>query len=397
MKRRITRLIHPDTKNPKPDGAVKMPVYASSTYRFESAEAGAATFAWQQGREVLHPPAPYNYARLGHPNLDTVEAQLLAVENREPGAWDALAFESGMAAITTTLLALLKPGAVLVTTTPLYGGTRQFIRDFLEPWGIRTWGLEPSHTAEQVLEAMNGVVPSVLYVETPANPTNQIWDWDYLGNLKKTWAASGSRVLMIADNTYWGPCWQNPLDLGADLTLYSATKSMSGHSDLVCGACIGETSLIKVIRSWRNKLGNTASPFTSWLLSRSLETVTLRMQASQQNAQILAPLLARHPAVERLVYPGAGSMLSLWLQGPDNPKKAWAFLNQLKIIQLAVSLGSNESLACHPASTTHSGVDPKERHQHGIDERLIRLSIGIEDPEDLWEDLEAALEASMNV
>jgi methionine-gamma-lyase len=172
---------------------------------------------------------------------------------------------------------------------------------------------------------------------------------------------------------------------------------MSGHSDLVCGACIGETSLIKVIRSWRNKLGNTASPFTSWLLSRSLETVTLRMQASQQNAQILAPLLARHPAVERLVYPGAGSMLSLWLQGPDNPKKAWAFLNQLKIIQLAVSLGSNESLACHPASTTHSGVDPKERHQHGIDERLIRLSIGIEDPEDLWEDLEAALEASMNV
>lgn len=397
MKRRNTRLIHPDSKHPKSVGAIKTPVYASSTYRFESAEAGAATFALQQGREVHHEAAPYNYARLGHPNLDTVEAQLLAVENREPGASDALAFESGMAAITTTLLALLEPGAVLVTTTPLYGGTRQFIRDFLEKWGIRTWALEPTHTAEQVLQGVNGVVPSVLYVETPANPTNQTWDWDYLVNLKKTWAATGSNVWMIADNTYWGPCWQNPLDLGADLTLYSATKSMSGHSDLVCGACIGDASLIKVIRSWRNKLGNTASPFTSWLLSRSLETVTLRMKAAQDHAQILAPRLAQHPAVERLVYPGAGAMLSLWLHGPDNHNKAWAFLNELQVIQLAVSLGSNESLACHPASTTHSGIDPKERQQHGIDERLIRLSIGIEDPEDLWEDLLAALEATKNV
>ena len=394
MKRRSTRLIHPDTPRPKDHGAVKTPIYASSTYLFESAEAGAATFAMQQGRPHHHEPAPYNYARLGHPNLETVEAQLLAIEGGEQGVHDALAFESGMAAITTSLLSLLKPGSVLVTTTPLYGGTRQFIRDFLEPWGIRTYGLQPSSTAEQVLKDLDGTVPALLYVETPANPTNQIWAWDHLNALKNAWSSTGHRVLLLADNTYLGPCWQKPLEQGADLSLYSATKSMSGHSDLVCGACVGDATLIRGIRSWRNKLGNTASPFTSWLLSRSLETVELRMEATQRNAQILVPRLREHPGIQRLEYPGSGAMISIWLQGPEDHTKAWKFLNALSIIQLAVSLGSNESLACHPASTTHSGVDPLERRQHGIDESLVRLSIGIEDPEDLWEDLLKALEAA---
>jgi methionine-gamma-lyase len=231
-------------------------------------------------------------------------------------------------------------------------------------------------------------------VETPANPTNQIWDWDHLNALKTAWSSTGQRVLLLADNTYLGPCWQKPLEQGADLSLYSATKSMSGHSDLVSGACIGDATLIRGIRSWRNKLGNTASPFTSWLLSRSLETVELRMEATQRNAQILVPRLREHPGIQRLEYPGSGAMLSIWLQGPENHTKAWKFLNALRIIQLAVSLGSNESLACHPASTTHSGVDPSERSQHGIGESLVRLSIGIEDPEDLWEDLLKALEAA---
>jgi len=299
-----------------------------------------------------------------------------------------------MAAITTTLLSLLKPGSVLVTTTPLYGGTRQFIRDFLEPWGIRTYGLQPGSTAEQVLKDLDGVTPSILYVETPANPTNQIWNWDHLNALKTAWSSAEQRVLLLADNTYLGPCWQKPLEHGADLSLYSATKSMSGHSDLVCGACVGDATLIRGIRSWRNKLGNTASPFTSWLLSRSLETVELRMEATQRNAQILVPRLREHSGIQRLEYPGSGAMISIWLHGPENHTNAWKFLNALRIIQLAVSLGSNESLACHPASTTHSGVDPMERSQHGIDESLVRLSIGIEDPEDLWEDLLKGLEAA---
>lgn len=394
MKRRSTQLIHPDTSRAKSEGAVKTPIYASSTYLFESAEAGAATFALQQGRPVDHEPAPFNYARLGHPNLETVEAQLLAVEGGQAGVHDALAFESGMAAITTTLLSLLKPGSVLVTTTPLYGGTRQFIRDFLEPWGLRTYALQPSSTAEQVLKDLDGRIPSILYVETPANPTNQIWDWKLLKDLKTSWGSSGQRVILLADNTYLGPCWQKPLELGADISLYSATKSMSGHSDLICGACVGDATLIRSIRSWRNKLGNTASPFTAWLLSRSLETVELRMQATQRNAQILVPRLREHPGIQRLEYPGSGAMISIWLNGPENRNNAWKFLNALKIIQLAVSLGSNESLACHPASTTHSGVDPEERKQHGIGEPLLRLSIGIEDPEDLWEDLLNALDAA---
>jgi methionine-gamma-lyase len=235
----------------------------------------------------------------------------------------------------------------------------------------------------------------MLYIETPANPTNQIWSWNLLRKLVQHWSASGNKPVVMADNTYLGPCWQHPLEEGADLVVYSATKSMSGHSDLICGTCVGDADLIRRIRPLRNKLGNTASPFTSWLLSRSLETVQLRMQAAQTNALILAERLRQHPAVQYIAYPGSGAMISLWLQGEEEQRIAWKFLNQLRCIKQAVSLGSNESLACHPASTTHSGVHPDERKAFRISDNLVRLSVGIEDAEDLWEDLQQALEQAL--
>lgn len=429
MKRKATRLIHPvqneEHESPKNFGAAKTPIYTASTYIFESAEAGAATFALQQGRPVEHEPAPFNYSRMGHPNLRQVEEQLVALEGRDAGLISALpdqalAFESGMAAISTSMLALLKPGSVLAYTTPLYGGTRQFLKDFLEPWGIHCLPLTPPGTqtsqsnlsqpcedspegsdsgilaqwAEQVKQIHNRT-PDMLYIETPANPTNAIWSWDLLRQLVQYWSATGPKPVVMADNTYLGPCWQHPLEEGADLVVYSATKSMSGHSDLVCGTCVGDADLIRRIRPLRNKLGNTASPFTAWLLSRSLETVQLRMQAAQNNARILAERLRQHPAIQDLAYPGSGAMISLWLQGGQDHRTAWKFLNQLRCIQQAVSLGSNESLACHPASTTHSGVHPDERQEFRISDNLVRLSVGIEDVEDLWEDLQQALEQAL--
>jgi len=411
MKRRATRLIHPQPQqggsvptDPQPYptsseaaglphlGAVKIPLFASSTYVFENAQAGADTFAGQQGRPMEGDPAPFNYSRLGHPNLVHVEAQLLALDGRTQGEDEAVAFESGMAAITTTLLALLRPGALLVCTAPLYGGTRQFIRDFLEPWGVRTVSLEPDGKLADLVASCRGLVPDLLYAETPANPTNLVWDWSVLRELKAAFKSDKAAPPLLVDNTYLGPCWQHPLEEGADLVLYSATKSMSGHSDLVAGACVGDRHLIKKIRSLRNKLGNTASPFTSWLLSRSLETVNLRMQACQINAQILVRRLEAHPAVANISYPGAGGMIAVYLAGPPDHHKAWTFLNHLRIFAQAVSLGSNESLACHPASTTHSGITPEERSRHGILPQLVRLSVGIEDPDDLWEDLLQALD-----
>ena len=399
-KRKATRLIHPVEPSNQaflPNyGSAKTPLYASSTYIFESAEAGAATFALQQGRAVDHEPAPFNYARLGHPNLVQVEGQLVALEGRSHGHIsdmpdEALAFESGMAAITTSLLALVKPGSVLAYTTPLYGGTLQFFKDFLEPWGIPCIPMRQSFQNSSPYPPQSPI-PDILYIETPANPTNETWSWNQLRTLVEYWANSGQRPVVMADNTYLGPCWQQPLEEGADLVLYSATKSMSGHSDLVCGACVGDASLVRRIRTLRNKLGNTASPFTAWLLSRSLETVQLRMQAAQSNARILAERLGQHPGIQDLAYPGSGAMLSLWMNGGEGHRIAWKFLNSLGCIQQAVSLGSNESLACHPASTTHSGMHPLERKEFRISDNLIRLSVGLENVEDLWEDLQQALE-----
>ncbi|MFM7380928.1 MAG: PLP-dependent transferase, partial [Bacteroidota bacterium] len=252
MKRKATRLIHP-VQPTEPGvlphfGAAKTPLYASSTYLFESAEAGAATFALQQGRAVEHEPAPFNYARLGHPNLVQVEGQLVALEGRERGQIggmpdEALAFESGMAAITTSLLALVKPGSVLAYTTPIYGGTLQFLKDFLEPWGIHCYPLRQGQPTESHDPAPSPI-PDILYIETPANPTNEQWSWDRMRTWVDQWASNGKRPVVMADNTYLGPCWQQPLEEGADLVLYSATKSMSGHSDLVCGACVGDASLV---------------------------------------------------------------------------------------------------------------------------------------------------------
>jgi methionine-gamma-lyase len=246
----------------------------------------------------------------------------------------------------------------------------------------------------------------MIYVETPANPTNILIDIAACRRVADTLSEGRDRVLLAVDNTYMGPLWQHPLKQGADLVLYSATKYIGGHSDVIAGACLGSRELIGRVKVMRTFLGSMAGPWTGWLLLRSLETLKPRMETQARNAAQVAGFLVKHPKVARVFYLGliedpgqqevfesqcldAGAMLSFEVKGGE--VGAFRFLNALKLVKLAVSLGSTESLAEHPASMTHAGVDPVERIKLGITASLVRLSVGIEHPDDLIGDLEQAL------
>jgi methionine-gamma-lyase len=250
----------------------------------------------------------------------------------------------------------------------------------------------------------------MIFLETPANPTNDLVDIAMCRSVADQFSTPDRRALVAVDNTYMGPLWQHPLRHGADLVLYSATKYIGGHSDVIAGACLGSLELITRVKTLRTFLGNMISPNTGWLLLRSLETLKLRMEKQAENAQVVARRLAEHPKVARVHYLGLltpadgeaydiyqrqcsspGAMVSFELVGGE-PEAAFAFLNHLKLVKLAVSLGSTESLAQHPATMTHAGVDHAEKIAFGITDALVRLSVGVENAEDLWWDLEQALE-----
>lgn len=396
-----TQAVHGGYQANKHLQAIKPPIYQSSTFSFENADQGKAFFEANRNGDVAD---AYIYSRLDSPNLRFLEDKLRIWD----GAEAALAFESGMAAISATMFALLKPGDCVLHTTPLYGGTETFFKQMLAPWGVSFFEAYPEDDVNSITKRLNEQnlfnKVSLIYIETPANPTNDLYAF-------KTFSQLASELpnapVLVADNTYLGPLFQQPLKHGVDVVVYSATKYMGGHSDLIAGAAVGSHDLINRIKKIRNNLGNMAGPQTAWLLNRSLETLSLRMEKAAQNADILAKWLQNHPKIEKVSFMGLfqpnsregilvqnqtlgnGSMISFWLVGGQ--EQAYQLLNHLRIIKLAVSLGSNESLAQHPFSMTHSGVPLAVRINQGITPNLIRLSVGIEQVSDLKLDLEQAL------
>jgi methionine-gamma-lyase len=394
------------------EGSVKPPVFLTSTFVFRSAEEGRDYFDVVAGRK----PAPEGgaglvYSRFNHPNSEIVEDRLAVHEGGEA----ALLFSSGMSAIATTLLAFARPGDVVLHSQPLYGGTETLLAKTLAPFQIGAEGFADGLDAESMAAAAKRAMArgrvSAIMVETPSNPTNTLVD---LAAVKAAAdaieAAQGHRPVTLCDNTLLGPIFQRPLAHGIDVVLYSLTKYVGGHSDLVAGAAIGGKARLQPVRLLRGAIGTQLDPHSCWMLGRSLETLGLRMHAAVRNAEAVAEWLAAQPAVaavHALGRPGAapaasqvyarqcsgmGSTFSIVLRGGQ--AAAFRFLNALSIFKLAVSLGGTESLASHPASTTHSGVPAELRGRMGVTDGLVRLSIGIEHADDLIADLRQALAAA---
>lgn len=393
------------------EGAIKCPIFQTSTFVFKSAEEGKAFFELAYGlrRPREHEEMGLIYSRLNNPDLEILEDRLTLWDDAEASA----VFSSGMSAISTTLLTFLSPGDVVLHSEPVYGGTDYLLKHILPRFGIRPVGFQASGGTLAVERALRGRQVAerlgLIYVETPANPTNALVDIEACAQLARQHSSGARRVPLAVDNTFLGPLWQHPLAHGADLVLYSATKYIGGHSDVIAGVCLGSSELIGQVKTMRTILGTMAGAHTGWLLLRSLETLKLRMTSQMKNARYVADFLAEHPKVERVYYLGhlaesdpqyavyqrqclgPGSMISFDIVGGEH--EAFRFLNALHLIKLAVSLGGTESLAEHPASMTHSDVDPEERFEMGITEKMVRLSVGVEHPEDLVADLKQALEA----
>jgi methionine-gamma-lyase len=391
------------------EGAIKSPIFQTSTFVFKTAEAGKAFFEVAYGLREKGSTEELGliYSRINNPDLEILENRLTLWDNAE----DCAVFESGMAAITTALLEFLKPGDLLLYSSPLYGGTIHFIEKVLSSFGIHSIGFLATHSKEEILQKVKesglSTKLAMVFIETPANPTNALIDIEMCRNIADEFSGKEKRIVVAVDNTYMGPLWQHPLQLGADLVLYSATKYIGGHSDVIAGACLGSKQLIKRIKTLRTFLGNMAGPWTGWLLLRSLETLKVRMECEASNAVKVAQYLCSHPKVEKVYYLGLisqrdsqytiyqkqcsspGAMVSFDIKGGE--KEAFAFLNNLKLIKLAVSLGGTESLAEHPATMTHIDLSQEEKNAMSISEKLIRLSIGVEHSEDLLEDIGQAL------
>jgi methionine-gamma-lyase len=391
------------------EGSIKPPLFQTSTFVFRSAEEGKAYFELAYGlREAeLDEKMGLIYSRINNPNLEILEERLCLWDK----APSAVVFESGMSAISTVLLEFLKPGDALLYSRPTYGGTDHFIHDYLDRIGVESIGFSAGETEEEIMQRVEaaGVRDKVafIYVETPANPTNSLIDIEMCSRLKDGLSSADKKVFLGVDNTYMGPLWSHPMDHGADLVLYSATKYLGGHSDLIAGAVVGHVEVMQRVRNLRTFLGNMPSPHTCWLLLRSLETLKVRMDQQCRNAQKLADHLRQHPAISKVHYLGLleegtpeyalykkqysapGAMISIELHGGES--EAFQFLNGLKLFKLAVSLGSTESLAQHPATMTHAGMSLEEKQALGITSCLVRLSIGIEHADDLIDDLDRAL------
>jgi methionine-gamma-lyase len=386
------------------EGALKPPIFLTSTFVFESAAAGKRHFEGVTGKRPGGAEGLV-YSRFNGPNQEILEDRLGVWEDAE----DALTFSSGMAAIATVLLALVRPGDTIVHSSPLYAATETLIAKILGRFGVH-WLDFPAGASRADIDAVlfraqaAGRV-AMIYLESPANPTNALVDVEAVAAGRDA-LFTGEKPPIVIDNTFLGPLWQKPLKHGADLVIYSLTKYAGGHSDLVAGGAVGSKAAIDPIRSMRNTIGTITDPHSAWMLLRSLETLELRMTRAGENAAKVCAYLRDHPKVEHVGYlgflegdsqadiyhrhcTGAGSTFSLYLKGGE--KEAFAFLDALKIAKLAVSLGGTETLASHPAAMTHLSVSDARKAALGIGDNLVRISIGVEDPDDLIADFEQAL------
>jgi len=391
------------------EGSLKPPIFLTSTFVFESAAAGKRHFEGVTGKRPGGAEGLV-YSRFNGPDQEILEHRLGVWEEAE----DALSFSSGMAAIATMLLALVKPGDTIVHSAPLYAATETLIGKILGRFGVQ-WLDFPAGASRSEIDAVleragaAGRVPLV-YLESPANPTNALVDVEAVAAARDAIFGDGpDRPPIVIDNTFLGPLWQKPLRHGADLVLYSLTKYAGGHSDLVAGGVVGARAVLDPIRAMRNTIGTITDPHSAWMLLRSLETLELRMSRAGENAAKVCAFLRDHPKVDRVGYlgfleegssqadifrrhcTGAGSTFSLYLKGGE--PEAFAFLDALKIAKLAVSLGGTETLASHPAAMTHLSVPDARKAALGIGDNLVRISIGVEDADDLIADFDQALQA----
>ena len=393
------------------EGSLKAPIFLTSTFVFETAAHGKRFFEGITGKRPGGGTAEgLVYSRFNGPNQEILEDRLRIWENAE----SALTFSSGMTAIATLLLAFVRPGDVVVHSGPLYAATETIINKILSQFGVLYVDFPAEATREELDEVMarakaKGRV-AMIYLESPANPTNVLVDVEAVAAARAAAFAGDAELPPIAiDNTFLGPLWAKPLDQGADISVYSLTKYAGGHSDLVAGGLVGKRSLLDKVRMMRNVMGGICDPNTAWMLLRSLETLELRMDRAGENAAKVCEYLRGHPKVETVGYlgflepgsrqadiynrhcTGAGSTFSLYLKGGE--REAFAFLDALQIAHLAVSLGGTETLASAPAAMTHLSVPDERKQALGITDNLVRISIGVEDPDDLIADFENALRA----
>ena len=383
-----TRAIHHGYDAMGSEGALTPPLHLTSTFTFESAEQGGRMFA---GEEQGH-----FYSRISNPTTDLLEKRIATLENGEAG----LATASGMGAITSVLWTFLQPGDELITDKTLYGCTFAFMRHGLARFGIKITHVDMTDP-EQLVQAISSKT-RIVFFETPANPNMRLVDIAAISAIAKQ---AGARC--IVDNTYATPVITRPIELGADIVVHSATKYLGGHGDVVAGLVVGNAEDIAEIRliGMKDMTGAVMAPFNAMLVMRGLKTLKIRMRQHVESAQIISEFLENHSAVSEVLYPGLpsfpqhdlarkqmdqfGGMIAVKLAGGYDA--GLALMNGLKLIQRAVSLGDTETLIQHPASMTHSTYSPQERQDHGIDDGLVRISVGLEEVDDLLHDLDVAL------
>ena len=389
-------------------GSARPAVFRSSTYVFSSPEEAERAFNVMAGRTELAVGETIDlvYSRFNHPNAEILEQQIIPLE---PAAQAATVFNSGMAAIMTALLAVVRPGDSIIFTVPIYGATQTLISDFLQQFGVVGIPVAAGQSAQLAEAIRTAEKLRVVLIETPANPTIVMTDIRHACDAVRTEAAKtgAERALVMVDNTFLGPAFQHPLALGADVSLYSATKYLGGYSDMIGGVALTrDVGLTKKFRAKRSLFGNILQPDECWILNTRLSTVSLRMNRQSKSAQRIAEALAHHPKIRKVYYPTLfgnpeqvrifqsqcdfpGGLFSLDIHG--GKPAAFQFLRHLKIAHSAVSLGGVETLVCHPRTTTHSGWSAAELDEACIGEGLVRISVGIEDWRDLLTDFENAL------
>lgn len=384
-----TAVIHEGYDSKQHLGSLAAPIFQTSTFVFDTAEQGERRFAGEE--------EGYIYSRLGNPTVKALEDRIAVLEGAEAG----LAFASGMAAVSAVLLALTKANDHIICSQGLYGCTFGLLKLMKEKYNIDHDFCEMK-TADE-LEAMIRPETTCIYIETPINPTMKMIDLELVAAI-----AHKQGIPVVVDNTFSTPYLQKPLDHGCDIVLHSATKYICGHGDVIAGLAAGKQDLInQVAKSTLKDIGGILSPFDAWLLLRGLKTLPVRMDRHSENAERIFQMLKKEPMIDRVYYPGdtehpdylikekqmkqGGGLISFEVKGTK--ADAQRLLNELKLIKIAVSLGDAETLIQHPATMTHAVVPEQSRLEMGITDQLVRLSVGLENWEDLWADLKRALTA----
>jgi methionine-gamma-lyase len=382
-----TNVIHEGYDSKDMLGSLATPLFQTSTFTFDTAEQGEARFAGEE--------AGYMYSRLGNPTVKVLEERIAALENGERG----LAFASGMAAVSAILVALTKANDHILCSSGLYGCTFGLLKLMEEKYNI-THDFSMMETKEEVRSLIKPDT-ACIYVETPINPTMKLVDLQMVAEVAKEFD-----IPVVVDNTFASPYLQRPIELGCDVVIHSATKYIGGHGDVVAGLVAGKKDFLDSVSMTTQKdIGGIMSPFDAWLLLRGLKTLPIRLDRHCDNAEIIVEKLRSHPNVENVYYPSdetnpdyticrkqmkrGGGMISFDVKGTK--KDAQQMLNHLSFLKIAVSLGDAETLIQHPATMTHAVVPKDSREKMGIGDQLIRLSVGLESWEDIWEDLNEAL------